>query len=71
MIDTKQNRDLIIVACDGEDCRSVIRLYASCIHTVQEAIDDRGWGVKGSMAIGTDTHYCRACTKKQGMEESK
>ncbi len=64
MIDTKQNRDLILVSCDTEDCGSVIRLYASMIETVAEAIVHRGWTIKGCLAIGTDTHYCRSCERK-------
>lgn len=61
MIDTKQNRDLIIVFCDT--CASNLKFYSTVVKnsmvTLEEMIEGNGWEV--SPAGG---HTCRACVRK-------
>jgi hypothetical protein len=65
MLDTKQNRDLIIVYCDR--CASNIRLYASeLIVPLHEAVQGMGWRVEQEGMLGRkEKHTCWACLRKE------
>ncbi len=72
MIDSKQNREVIIVTCDTPGCGSVLRLHASGLATtLHNAIVYRGWTVEQSTIEWEDIHTCRACIREEKTEPFK